>query len=159
MLTILTVWLSFCDLGKFSNYYMLKIGNAEGAVNLQADSQEYNHDGKQQASIMEHSQLGGERPPLSVVRNATNAEEKLVKGDIQEIQWPFQTAKEARLYFVHVGKCGGKSLYKSLHILSIFNTLECRMKKNDDENDDRCATTKFDSVISRRIFGHLHLFR
>jgi hypothetical protein len=30
------------------------------------------------------------------------------------IDWPFQTTNEARIYFIHVGKAGGQSLYKRI---------------------------------------------
>ena len=70
-----------------------------------------------------------------------------------------------RIYFVHVGKAGGKTMYKIFHIFSKKGALKCRMKNSDtikdyQQLDDICYKPKKDeSVLSKNIMIWLHLDR
>ena len=68
-----------------------------------------------------------------------------------------------RIYFVHVGKAGGKTMYKIFHIFSKKGALKCRMKNSDtikdyQQLDDICYKPKKDeSVLSKNVMIWLHM--
>uniref|UniRef100_A0A7S3L3V6 Sulfotransferase domain-containing protein n=1 Tax=Amphora coffeiformis TaxID=265554 RepID=A0A7S3L3V6_9STRA len=84
---------------------------------------------------------------------------------VKEPDWPFHKASEAKLYFVHSGKAGGKSLYKRSFVHESRLRLPCRMfnvtpNDVDDENcfsPDENDPKTFDSLLSKRLYGHFHM--
>jgi len=74
--------------------------------------------------------------------------------------WPFRDPKDVHIYFVHVGKAGGKSLYKNLDIPWAPHRARCRMK-SEHINNRFCYgknINRFHSmpIIAKRILGHIH---
>jgi hypothetical protein len=75
------------------------------------------------------------------------------------IDWPFQTTNEARIYFIHVGKAGGQSLYKRIFVRLAKAYLPCRMAASE-EALDTCYNPQrgADSTLRSRLYGHVHIF-
>jgi len=75
--------------------------------------------------------------------------------------WPFQNPDRVHMYFVHVGKAGGKSLYQHLHINTTPNRARCRMKAKRVNNINcygkRTRRYRQMSMIAKRILGHIHV--
>lgn len=69
--------------------------------------------------------------------------------------WSFESSEEARIYFIHPGKSGGKSLYRHLGIHGKTRYLSCLMKGLPAM---RCLPTKQKGTMLRQLVqGHLHV--
>ena len=80
--------------------------------------------------------------------------------------WPFQEdtpLSRILVWFIHVGKAGGMSLYQQLNIShsgeKYQSSIACRME-HGTYNDTVCPTTTVHhrSVLAQRIMGHLHMY-
>ena len=73
-------------------------------------------------------------------------------------RWPFtRHPQDAKLYFIHVGKAGGKSLYKEMYLFPVIDALPCRMETT--HNNPKCLKTSLHSMsrIARGLLGHVHV--
>lgn len=90
--------------------------------------------------------------------------------------WPFEQPQDAKLYFIHVGKAGGKSLYKEIFLFPTIDAVPCRMQTA--HNNPRCIQNALTKAVgekykrktktktqkhaamphvARRLLGHVHV--
>ena len=69
--------------------------------------------------------------------------------------WPFQSLEDVKIYFIHVGKCGGKTLYRKLGILDKPRSLPCIIQGGEPS---KCFRSRPSSPLLRQqIMGHFHV--
>ena len=80
--------------------------------------------------------------------------------DEDSVSWPFSSPDEVFLYLIHIGKAGGKTLYKTLNVTTtkerFTDAIECRIENNDVA---ACPYKGSPFNIGRRLMGHFHLYR
>lgn len=93
---------------------------------------------------------------------ATETKDKLMDGSTidDSLQWPFSSPDQVYIYLIHVGKAGGKSLYKLLNVTNpkerFGSAIDCRINSN---NTSACPDTTSQYQLGRRLMGHFHLYK
>ena len=81
----------------------------------------------------------------------------------EKLRWPFRGAQDVKIYFIHVGKCAGRSLYRHLFVHQSRQRLGCRMfnvpKNTSDEKcfEKRGRRRTYGPALSKRLYGHFHM--
>ena len=98
-----------------------------------------------------HQAANGMMTSNSTNVNATLLHERMIQNGMPE---------NPRMYFIHVGKAGGLSLYKTMDLPSKLAALPCRINRTrDGEDDESCYEPKTiqSSEFNKHVIGHFHM--
>lgn len=83
--------------------------------------------------------------------------QKLVSGNSP---WPFRTAMQVRIYFIHIGRGGAKTIKRAIHDADrvAHQLLDCRMNATDRIETDPCRPFQPNEPhLPQRIYGYFHI--